>query len=130
MTRKPRKKIVARSPEALIGMDRWVAETAATFARGMLSKINDQEKLIGPEYRKALTAQFLSAYIAGTVSEALYEAGKNEERVMREFSEAKQLTQLAVAGGFEAALGEYSGEFVEYYCTIKVVPEPLTETVN
>jgi hypothetical protein len=129
MTRPPRKKIV-RKKQPLTQIEHWVAETAATLARQALSKIEDQEKIVGPSYKKALTAQFLSAYVAGLVSEALNDGKGNEEKVMRNFAEAKDLVQLAAAGGFEAALGAYTGEFCEYYCTIKMVPEPLSDLAH
>jgi hypothetical protein len=131
-SKKPRKKAVKYEVQLqpLVGMDKWVAETAEALARTLLVKVGDQEKLIGPEYRKALTAQVMSAYIAGCIMESLQNGGKSAEKTMREFGEMKSLIQMAVAGGFEAALGSYSGEFLEYYCIIKPVPEPLSDMVN
>lgn len=82
-------------------------------------------------------ASFLGHFVEHTVKETLYaitpymltEDAQHKE-VVKHFNALKIDIADNVAKGYTRASVEFSNMDVEYYCTIKLVPEPLTNTVN
>lgn len=54
----------------------------------------------------------------------------HEAYVLKNTAELKAQLQDAVALGFQHAMSAFSGQTIEYYCQIKVVPEPNNSTIN
>lgn len=114
----------------------WV-EQFSVLVTDETIRIMSQHSRNNEDATKFAASMFLSRFIGTLVFRTLTEppsintSRKNhEDFVMKNMSEMKQTIQNAVSAGFQNAMTQYSGQPIEYYCTIKPVPEPLTETLN
>ena len=89
-----------------------------------------QEKEKGIEFYRVLSQQYLAKMIAAIVFKSLKDRPehiKNNEEMadysVKNFKDLKNEIQEAVAQGFQGAMSTYSGNHVEYYCQIKILPE-------
>lgn len=80
-----------------------------------------------------LISRFIGALVYRTLSEpqTLNKTSKeHEDFVMKNTAELKTQIQNAVSAGFQNAMTAFSGENIEYYCQIKVVPESTSKAIN
>ncbi len=113
------------------------AEQFSVLVTDETIKIMSQHSRNNEDATKFAATMFLSRFIGTLVFRTLTEPPSlnttkkgHEDFIMRNVAEMKQAIQNAVSAGFQNAMSQYSGQPIEYYCTIKPVPEPLTETLN
>jgi len=112
-----------------------VSSLAKTLALEMSKLIDNQAEHRGGDAAFHLSTQLLAAFVAARACNSLKVPGnltppQQFEVACASFQTFKVACQEAVAAGFTAAMSEFSGQHVEYYCQIKVVPEPLSKLVN
>ncbi len=97
------------------------------------SFIKEKERQYGEEMARVLMRQFIAAVIGSALYTKLMERPKDLDQDemlqhnMDTFASAKADVQSAVAAAFQGALTKYTGQEVEYYCTIKPVPAPINK---
>jgi hypothetical protein len=115
----------------------WMNRFANGLAADTMKILEAQKRMVGAEQTLNLKAGYLSVFVAELVSRVLTEAAKGGSRgapalaqqdVMDAFADAKDRLQTAVAAGVEAALSNFSGKHLEYYCQIKPVPPAVNKT--
>lgn len=91
----------------------------------------------GPKEARFAAATVIARFVGALVYRTLTEQpainkspGEHEAYVMKNMADLKNQLQNAVAAGFQNAMTAFSGNTVEYYCLIKPVPEPSSNTVN
>jgi hypothetical protein len=80
-----------------------------------------------------LVSRFVGALVYRTLTEeqAINQTKEQHEAfIMKNAADLKNQIQNAVAAAFQNAMSAFSGQPVEYYCQIKVVPEPKSTTLN
>lgn len=86
--------------------------------------------------RRRFAANFVSQYMEHLLMEALMDypkdAPKKEQmkHVFDNFKDLKAEFQEQVANAFSRAMEGYSGQNIDYYCQIKVQPEPTSKLMN
>ncbi len=117
-----------------------VEEYVKTFSSHMVkevsrytAKIEDQ---YGDSFGRIMLNQFLTLYVANVVFRQLSDRpkGVTGDELLRHnikmFTDCKVDLSESVANGVAAAMMKYSGQPVEYFCSIKPVPEPLSKKLN
>lgn len=124
-------------PMTKIILKDWMEGFSDLMAVELVKLIDAQGVNNGPEITQAIISHFLSSFTALTVLKCLGEkpsSGKGSEEEYQlastRFLAHKILIQEAVAAAFSGALSEFTGRNVEYYCQIKLVPEPINDLVN
>jgi len=99
--------------------------------------IYSQTKNLGPKETRFVVATFISRMVHTMVYSTLHEEQKlaksdkdRENLIFKNLAEVKTQVQNAVAAGFQNPMSEFSGQPVEYYCQIKLVPEPTSNKIN
>lgn len=106
-----------------------VVEEARKISSLCLTAVIKFEKILGPK----LAQDIYYHVVAGVVGAAAHSAltkntklakvkKKTYEETKNDFVEAKSKIQEAVSAGVTAAMKTFSGQNIEYYCQIKVVP--------
>lgn len=94
-------------------------------------KMIERQTGTNKEAAKYIQAMFVSRFVQMVVASALEENKHvSDKELLKVMSETKMALQNAVAAGFQNAMTEFSGRQVEYYCQIKVVPEPVSNKLN
>lgn len=116
-------------------IDQWVEELSKSMAIESLNLLRSFGKARGGELTsKKLHASFVKFLIKEMVKESLLV--KNESKLTskeaykvayKSFQEMKSVIQLVIALGFEKAFEDFSNSYVEYYCKIEAVPEPVNK---
>jgi hypothetical protein len=115
-----------------------------SFSKQMLSElfvmVNMQKEQKDPAVLRKLLNNFLSSFVGSMAITALSRTpaktdSVNSKEELMKFTQAnllsvKQDIAEAVSLGFEAALYNYSGKEIEYYCTIKPVSQPVSKKVH
>lgn len=114
----------------------WAEEFSVLIADETL-KIMTQHSRNNEDAVKFAASMLISRIVGTLVFRTLTEPPSinkskksHEDFVLKNMAEMKLTIQNAVSAGFQQAMTQYSGQPIEYYCTIKPVPEPLTETLN
>lgn len=86
--------------------------------------------------RNELHLHFIACYLGSLVYTRLLEKPKGKgkrggvaeyDHALKNFNELKVGTQDAVAKAFQGAMSTFAGQTVDYYCQIKVIPEPVNK---
>lgn len=88
----------------------------------------DAYKLLAA-YHKHFIYQVLVGALS-TKADPLDDAEEHYNVVRKNVAGVKFDVQASVANAFKRAFGEFSGKRVDYYCTIKPVPEPTSKLSN
>lgn len=121
----------------ILDLNAWIESFSAFMADETLKVLRANCAKRGPDVSRALCIHFLARVLSSTVLDTLHERMENpqsEAEALRfnqkQFAELKIQVQDAVALSFQTAMSHYTGRQVEYYCTIKPVPDPVNSTVN
>ncbi len=121
-------KEVALTPK--ITPEELMSECSRYLTLHILQFLTDERERSGEEFAERLAFNFLASYIASLGAGFLnadysHSTGKEKERlVMDGFLEFKQSVQDSVAAGMSGCMTAYSGQPIDYYCQLKVVPNP------
>ncbi len=121
------------TPPATI--DEWILAFSKTMALEFVRLIDEQSKAYGPNVGKAVAVNFIAAFTAATVvrslgSEKIGTESAQYKATTDSFLAHKVLIQEAIAAAFTGPMSEFSGKPVEYYCTIKTVPQMPSKSIN
>ncbi len=120
-----------------LDLNEWIDSFSTFMADETLKILRGHSNKRGREVGRALCIHFLARVLSATVLDTLNtqdETAQTEkeqyEFSKHQFAELKTQVQDSVALSFQTALSHFTGRQVEYYCTIKPVPDPVTGTVN
>lgn len=112
-------------------------ELAQTLTVENFRIIDGKMRAYASKESRFVAATFIARFVGAMVYRTLTEdqalnktKAEHEAFVMKNVADLKNQVQNAVAAAFQNAMSAFSGQPVEYYCTIKIVPEPPTNTVN
>lgn len=118
----------------LATLNEWCEKYTTDLATEVYHALEDNREFVGEESYKRMLAQFLSGYVAAITYRSLAFRPKDVVDKEAQFKYAKESfaamkTMIcdAVAAGVSGGMGSWSGKQVEYYCLIKVVPEPVNK---
>lgn len=125
---------MANDKKLIITLDNWTNDLAKENIK--LIKLFSKAKT-SSKARKFLTL-FIRQYIELITLEALNELPSGEapskqevyEYVHKNFLEIKNMIQNDVAIGFSNATSKFANKIVDYYCVLKLTPEPLSKGVH
>lgn len=104
----------------------------------IIDTLKQHRKTHGEDASKWLAMQVLSSYISaisyGTLTSNLFtDIPKNltnkqiDSKLMEDFAFFKLGLQEAISAGIQGAMVTYSGQPIEYYCKISVLPESINK---
>lgn len=99
-----------------------------------LKAFEKQRKEEGSEFAASLTMAFIASLVGSLAYRALSEEDPNAktkkaklEFAKENFTSVKTDVCDALATGVGGAMTEFSGQQVDYYCSLKIVPPPINE---
>lgn len=112
-----------------------IKEWAETFSAPVIAEIikvlRAEEKRMGGMAKNELMATFVTGFVGSLMYNSLVEyhgyaeTDKQQlEITQKNFAATKERLCEAVAQAFTAAMGNFSGRRVDYYCQVKPFPEP------
>lgn len=117
-----------KQPETLV---EWCEDFSRKAAIDVYTMFEEERDKVGAENHRHLTVTFLAGFVSALVYRSLANIPdsikSDEERCQYandSFSDLKMRIQEAVASGFSGGMRTWSGRTVDYYCQVKVVPEP------
>ncbi len=118
-------------------VDKREQSLARNLAASVLRGVIDTTKEWNPGAGDRVTSMFLASFLQLLVQKALQEIPDNVFTPDELFhfsklglAETKVLVQNSIAAGFQKATSNFTGQDVEYYCQVRVVPEPVSRTIN
>ena len=120
-----------------VTMEEWIKNTSYRLVQQNFDIVKEFAKNYELVVLNKLMSVFVGHLIEVTVSYTLNEnlpdlldkTGKYE-RVSKNFKDLKAMMQIHVADGFSKALNEFADQNCEYYCEIKLSPEPTSRLNN
>lgn len=114
-------------------------DDAHTIARQIteqiLSILEKRDAKNGHLFSEDIEINLLGCLVAGVLYRELMRkppqaVGKQElyEFTRDNVARVKDRVQQAIAVGFQSAMATYSGKHTDYYCLIRVTPEPVNKT--
>lgn len=116
----------------------WVDQRATAITTHILQLVDKEIKDQPEGTGKALLVNIIACLVGTTMYKTLKERpmGKNnkskqaEDAAIKSFAQAKHQIQHAVASGVQGAVQTYSGQPLEYYCQINLMPKPISTASN
>lgn len=105
--------------------ENYVTEYAARMVQEVMKFFTIAEKNRSKEVSHELSINFIASIIGAKVFLTLKEAAQSDSKIgsaLNKFAELKIDIQNAVAAGFQGGMQEFSGQNLEYYCQVKLVP--------
>lgn len=106
-------------------------QTAEDLLKDMLESVFQYGAVLGPHAQLGLMETLISGLIASYATMALPEKpdsrlppDKNKEIATKRYKELKDNLEAAIATGFGTAVQAATKWDIEYYCVLKMVPEP------
>lgn len=123
-----------KSSKDLPTLTDWCEGFAHKAALDLYQLFEEERNKVGADNYKHLTATFLAGFISALVFRSLAympEGIKSDKDkcnyAMESFGDLKVRVQEAVAAGFAGGMRTWSGKDVDYFCQVKVVPEPINK---
>jgi transketolase len=134
--KKPKNALVAVKPKNQdLMLNSWVEEISGYVSEETHKLIKNVGEVKKAEER--IATKFVKFYVSEAVLNALKASQgtdmDNEEAyefTKEKFKDIKEELQSEISQGFELAFKLFSGKSPEYYCQIRMVPEPPSQTVN
>jgi hypothetical protein len=120
------KKEVALVPK--ITLEELMNECSKYLTLHIFQFLADERVRSGEEFSEKLAFNFLASFVASLGAGYLnadygdLPSKEMQQAIMDGFLEFKQNLQDAVASGVSGAMTVYSGQSVDYYCQVKLVP--------
>lgn len=112
-------------------LEEWCEEFAHKAAMDVYQLFEDERDKVGSENYKVMTATFIAGLLSALVFRSLafvpekLKSDKDKcDYAEQSFADLKIRIQEAVAAGFAGGMKTWSGKNVDYYCQVKVMPEP------
>lgn len=125
---------MTKQSKQLATIEEWCEKFTSDLATEVYYALEDQLEMVGDDAYNAMLAQFLSGYVAticyrslACMPEDLVDKKEQYEYAKKSFAAMKTRIQDAVSSGVSGGMKTWSGRMVDYYCQIKVVPEPVNK---
>lgn len=123
---------------AALDVNKYLENAAAIMADDINKQLMTKGYSFGPEVYREMTMHFLTRVLAMTVMNVMHydKAPQTEDRkaamdyTNEVMQEIKAEIAQSVGSAFTHALSRFFGQPIDYYCEIKVVPEPVNKRVN
>lgn len=110
-------------------LNKLLDEISREITLDVLNAANKYSKFYGDEFANQLMTEFLARFVGAVVFKTLTDRPKKkmghndlEEFCLNKFNDIKIRIQDANASAFQGAMNTYTGNKMEYYCTIKLLP--------
>lgn len=130
-----RKKTKNNKP--LVTLEQWSEKVTGDLAYEVFQALEDHALLVTPEVHRNMMMQFLASYVSAVcyrslayIPEGIVDKEEQYKYAKDSFGDIKVKICEAVAAGVGGGMATWSGKIVDYYCLIKVVPEPESKSVN
>lgn len=98
-------------------------------------RVLDLQKVkYGKTLSDRMTTHFIACFVGAAIHKVLQDCPENIKtvegrfkHVKKNFGAIKLSVQESIAAAFSAAMGEFTGKNIEYYCRITVVGEPANK---
>lgn len=114
----------------------WIEYTATFMADNAHKVLREKGYKHGPEVYRALSLLFMARVMASTLIEVIHDRPEGVEgkaameHAKRQFFDMKNDVQDIVAMAFTTATAVTLGKPTDFYCQIKVTPEPISQAKN
>lgn len=115
----------------------WLEDISDMLVVETLKIIDAKTRKEGDEAYRQVSAKFVERFIAAIMYKTLTEEAKInlpikvlEDLHIKNANDMKRAIQDSVSQGFQYAMTAYSGKPMEYYCQIKLVPQPFSTKIN
>lgn len=120
------------APKTSESFESWVSKFSDMVAVETIKLVDGRMKEHGPSAGRKVTAHVIGRMIGLTLYHTLNDMSKDKgldkeaqcKYVEKNFARAKHEILEAVSAGFSGAMTTWSGKTVEYYCQVKIAPEP------
>lgn len=119
---------------SILSSDKYIEQIAVAFVNEALDFLNKQETRWGDTISDRIAMDFLAGFVTAVLYAKLtktFPEGTSKEEIykisQKRYLELKTEIQNSVAVGVQSAMYNYSGVFNEYYCQVKLVPEPANK---
>ena len=120
-----------------VDMKVWIDEHAAVMAKENIKILKMVTKNKGFNATNGLITRFLGEYVSQMLNHVLdiseladLDEEEQYEVVSNRFASMKLEIQNEVADAFKVTLYQHSGKSIDYYVSINLVPEPISEAIN
>lgn len=121
-----------KQSKELATLNEWCEKFTTDLATEVYYALEDQADFVGEAAHMNMLAQFLSGYIAAIcyrtltrMPEAVVDKEEQYKYAKGKFQDIKSMICNAVSAGVTGGVKTWSGKDVDYYCLLKVVPEPV-----
>jgi hypothetical protein len=126
-----------KNHEMVVSLDEWVDNFTSYIAAENIKLIRSYGADKGDKALKKLYVSFLKNYLENVVLGVLTDYPKEMmddreiyEYVSGHFKDLKYNIQIEIADAFNDAMAKFSGHYMDYYCEIKPVPEPVSDKAH
>lgn len=134
VTLKKTKKIIRKDTEDQGALESWCEGIATKAALDIYYLFEEQSEDVGVENHRTMMITFLAGFISAVIYRSLAvipadltNKKAKEAYVEASFADMKGQIMEAVAAGFTGGVKSWSGQTVDYYCQVKVTPEPTNK---
>lgn len=116
---------MSKNTTELLSIEEWTENLIRTLIMENIKLLAEEEKRLGAHYKGHLFTSFLASFVGAL----LYKTVEGKAKSSKAFVTMQGLVEDAVAAGFSGAVTQATGKSAEYYCQVKVVPEPSSKEV-
>jgi hypothetical protein len=117
-----------------VSMEEWIKNTSYSLVQQNFEIIKEFSKnhdiLIFNKLLTVFMGHFIELVITNTLSSTDPDLLSNHDQyeyVSKNFKELKTMMQLQIAESFSKSMNEFSDIDCDYYCEIKLIPEPINK---
>lgn len=126
--------IKSKKSKELATLNEWCEKFTTDLATDVYYALEDQASFVGEAAYTTMVAQFLSGYIAAicyrsliNMPEDIVDKEEQYKYAKNSFQNIKAMICQAVSAGVTGGVKTWSGKDVDYYCLLKVTPEPVNK---
>lgn len=127
---------IPKQSKELASLDEWCEKFTQDLATEVYHALEDNLEFVGEKAYLNMLAQFLSGYVAAityrslaAMPESIVDRKEQCKYAENSFRDMKTRICNAVSAGVSGGMKTWSGQEVDYYCLIKVVPEPASKEI-
>jgi|SRR5579859_1720362 len=120
-----------------ITLKEWIDNISSSYAQETIKILFSLMKTEDLYIKNAILSSFIGQLVKSSLNNTFYEltpdlieTNSNADNAIKHFNNLKHSIEEDVAKAFTQALSEYSGISTEYYCQIRLVPEPKSTSIN
>jgi catalase (peroxidase I) len=125
---------MSKNNRITMSFDEWAEQTVTPLIVETINILKHEENTLGIKGKNELLAFFLTGYVGSIMYNALMthkdvklSKEAKHQLVMKEFADTKAKMSEAMAQAFTAAMSNFVGRHIDYYCLVKPVPEAINK---